>query len=504
MNALTLFERLRPVDCTLDPETSERIWQQVTDVRSPSALPAMSESIGTDSGDLTEVRTGGDIRRSARHRSGLIGAAAGVVIGAAGLVAVYRSPSTPHSTTPAGASAAVTEPTAVSDPSGPESTTATAIDPTLPDHGPLFVGVTEPPLLTMSSAAWTLTYINDTTPRHDLFVAVDSVTGFDGASFVILPDYQGVTGEDPRSIPGVEDLASAGIDGTITGTDGFRQIDWKIGDRNLSALTRNVSDADALSMVRSLSFSTAGTVEVATVPDHMVALKPEEFTNLDRQVSYSWSSVDGQQIETTLLGGTSIGGAVPGQSIFQSTQMSDRTVYLSGPFGVTWLDGFWQWGVIGRGFTTLDEFLAAAATVVVTDRNTWDEQVTDVAVTAAQRPAQVAEILSDVALPADFDVNAIGGEDVAQVRYQLIARVISAVWCEWGRRWDAALTTGDFESAAKAASALVSSEEWHALIEINPEGGFPQVVWGLSQRMSDGDRSVWGEAQQTLGCPGMG
>jgi hypothetical protein len=321
---------------------------------------------------------------------------------------------------------------------------------------------------------------------------------------VVLPHYQGVTGEDPRNIPGVEDLASAGIDGTITGTDGFRQIDWKIGNWNLSALTRNVRDADALPMVRSLSFSTAGIVEVATVPDHMVALKPDEFTNLDRQVSYSWTSVDGQQIETTLLGGTSIGGAVPGQSAFQSTQMGDRTVYLSGPFGVTWLDGFWQWGVIGTGFTTLDEFLAAAATVVVTDRGTWDEQVADVAVTAAQRPGQVAEILSDIALPADFDVNAIGGEDVAQVRYQLIARVTSAVWCEWGRRWDAALAAGDFESAGEAASALASSKDWHALVEINPEGGFPQVVWGLSQRVSDGDRSVWGEAQQTLGCPGMG
>lgn len=380
-----------------------------------------------------------------------------------------------------------------------QGTVSTAAIPAV-DHGPAFVGAIAPPLLVMPADRWTLTYIDDSTIRDDLFVAVDAVAGFAGGSFVVLPDYQGVTGEDPRTIPGVEDLADDGINGTITGTNGFRQVDWQLGDRMLTAQTRAISDADAIAIVKSMTISATGTLE-ASVPDQMVILEPQEYADLDRYVSYTWTSDDGtRSIDATLQGGKAIGGAVPGQTMYPPTTLGDRTVYIDAPNRVTWLDGFWQWTVGGIGYDSLTDFLADAALVTAGSRAEWDAQVAGHAVTAEERPALVAEILADIPLPDGFDVAVIGSEDVAQTRYQLIARVTSAVWCAWGARWDAALNAGDTASAATAAAALTSSRQWNSLAETIADGDWANAIWDYSQRVSNGDRAVWAEAQSGLGC----
>jgi hypothetical protein len=74
------------------------------------------------------------------------------------------------------------------------------------------------------------------------------------------------------------------------------------------------------------------------------------------------------------------------------------------------------------------------------------------------------------------------------------------VWCEWASRWDAALTAGDAAAAQTAAAAIASSTGWQALLTIDSQGGWSDVMWEYSARVTNGDRSVVAAAASGLGC----
>ena len=371
-----------------------------------------------------------------------------------------------------------------------------------PDRGRAFVGVSAPPLLLMSAAGWTLNYIDDSTLRRQLFVAVDSVTGFAGSSFIVRPSELGVTGDSLPAMPGTESLAAKGIDGTIIGPEGERQIEWKAGDRLLTAQAKNLSDADAVAIVNSLSIAPDGTISSDDVPAHMVALTPAEFAGLDRYVTYSWTNDDeSKTIEATLGGAENIGASLPGQAILESIAFGPRTAYFdAGVMRVTWLDGFWHWTLTGTGYAERSDFLDDALTVTSTDRATWEKQIAGHAVMPSERAAVVSEILSDIPTPSGFDPQSIAGEDTAQARYQVITRVTAAVWCGWAQQWDSALSAGDDELAEAASAAIASSENWDALIEIADQGGWSGLMWDASRRVAEGDRTAWSQSYGGFGC----
>jgi hypothetical protein len=118
----------------------------------------------------------------------------------------------------------------------------------------------------------------------------------------------------------------------------------------------------------------------------------------------------------------------------------------------------------------------------------------------SQRPEQVADILSDIPLPAGFDIHTLTDSTHPKVRYQLIAEVTSAVFCAWAGLWDAALTAGDTDAANGFAATIASSRTWHALNEIADQGGWAEVMWDYSARVASGDRSVIAELAGGVGC----
>ena len=373
----------------------------------------------------------------------------------------------------------------------------------LSEHGADFVGVSAPPLLVMSAAGWTLSSIDDSTPRHQLFVAVDSVTGFAGSAFVVGRSELNVADGGRPGVPGSESLIEKGIDGSIIGADGERTIEWRVDNQLLSAQARNLRDADALAIVKSLSITPDGTVAVANLPAGMVKLAPAEFAGLSRYVTYGWINDDeSKTMEATLGGAENIGPSIPGQDLLEPIAFGDRTAYFSnvGVMRVSWLDGFWHWTLSGTGYAERDAFIDDALTVTSTDRATWENHVAGHAITPSERPAAVAEILADIPAPPGFDPRPIASEDVAQSRFQLITRVTSAVWCGWASLWDEALSAGNNDLAATASTALASSVDWDALVETADEGGWADSLWDASARVADGDRTVWASMKSGFNC----
>ena len=372
---------------------------------------------------------------------------------------------------------------------GTTSQPAATIDQT--DATGAFVGAEDPPLFSMPLDGWSVSYFDDTTSARDRFVAVNSVQGFAGGSFVVLP------ANSNGQVTSGTDLKPQGIDGLVLGTgDNFRWFEWHVGDQVLSAHARHISEADALALVKSIVVGADGSLTVSAPPAGMVVLPDSQIGNLTRYVEYHWTNADkSKTIGITMQPGGDLGVQGVDQGGYQPTTFGGRPAYLaSGGMAVSLLDRFWVWSISGEGYTTSDEFLGDALAVTTTDEATWRSELAGHAVLPSERPAQVADILSDIPLPTGFDTARLIGSGIAKVRYQLVAEVTSAVWCAWVQKWDAALTTGDTAGAADAATAIASSKTWHSLTEIASQGGWSEVIWRDSQRVADGDRTLAAEA----------
>ena len=383
----------------------------------------------------------------------------------------------------------------------PEAETTTTSQPTGTviggDATGAFVGAEAPPLFSMPLDGWSVSYFDDTTTARDRFVAVNSVQGFAGGSFVVLP------ATSNGQVTSGTDLQPQGIDGLVLGTgDNFRWFEWHIGDQVLSAHARHITEADALALVKSIVVGTDGSVTVSAPPAGMVVLPDSQMGNLTRYVEYHWTNADkSKTIGITMQPGGDLGVQGVDQGGYQPTTFGGRPAYLaSGGMAVTLLDRFWVWSIGGEGYTTSDEFLADALAITKTDEATWRSELSGHAILPSERPTQVADILSDIPLPTDFDTAHLTDSGIAKVRYQLVAEVTSAVWCAWVQKWDAALTAGDTAVAADAAAAIASSKTWHSLTEIANQGGWSEVMWRNAQRVADGDRTVAAEAASGEGC----
>jgi hypothetical protein len=367
----------------------------------------------------------------------------------------------------------------------------------LPDRGADFVGAEDPPLVSMPAGRWTVSHFDDTTTAHDRLVIVDSIKGFAGGSFAVLP------ASDSAHLSTGTNLAGDGINGIMTGdSDSFRWIEWHVGDHLLSAHARDLTRADALSIVKSISIEPDGSVVASSVPAGLVALPATETTNLNRYVEYEWTSADPTRtIGVTLQPGGNLGVELAAGSEPPPISFGGRTAYVTNDgMGVVLVDGFWVWSIGGTGFPTSADFLFDAARMATTYRAAWEAELSGHVVLPSERPQQVAEIVRDIPLPPGFDLDTLANEDTAKERYQLIAEVTSAVWCAWAGRWDAALTAGDTDAAKIAASAIGSSRSWHSLNEIVDQGDWAEAVWEDSTRVTNGDRTVIAEAGSGLGC----
>jgi hypothetical protein len=142
--------------------------------------------------------------------------------------------------------------------------------------------------------------------------------------------------------------------------------------------------------------------------------------------------------------------------------------------------------------TSYDALLASLEPV---DMETWLAAMPASVVQPTTRAAVVEEMLRDIPLPPGFDVDSLAaraplvaaGDPAVLDRYQLGAKVVSAVTCDWLDRWVAATEGGDQAAADAAADALSTSRNWHVLDEMAKEGAYPQVLHMLTQQVQDGD-----------------
>lgn len=140
------------------------------------------------------------------------------------------------------------------------------------------------------------------------------------------------------------------------------------------------------------------------------------------------------------------------------------------------------------------------------DRTTFETSLPEGTITAGTASDAVAEMLTDIPLPAGFDPSALTpiGD-----RYQVGAEVVGAVACAWIERWIDAKAAGNVEQAAAAADALATSRNWAILLEMQAEGAYPQVLWEYADAVAGDGTIVAGTVltveesyQDAFGCTG--
>jgi len=142
--------------------------------------------------------------------------------------------------------------------------------------------------------------------------------------------------------------------------------------------------------------------------------------------------------------------------------------------------------IVGASDTDLDAVLSQ---VHLVDLVTFEAALPEGSVTSATMDTVVAEMLADIPQPAGFDPATI---DSTGARYQVGAAVVGAVTCAWLDQWVDATAAGDTESAEAAVAALGTSTGWSILLEMDEEGGYPEVVWEYAEAIAHDGTVVGG------------
>lgn len=166
----------------------------------------------------------------------------------------------------------------------------------------------------------------------------------------------------------------------------------------------------------------------------------------------------------------------------------DRTT----DFTTLWVDGDLSLELRGV-FEDVHAYRAVAETLDRVDEETWLAALPDETVAPDERPAAVDEMLRDVPVHPDVRVAELKESRAVNDRYQVGAEVSGAVACAWIRQWVEATAAGDDAAARDAVDAMASSRRWAILREMEPQGGWPDVLWEYAAAMR-GDGSVNGGA----------
>lgn len=149
----------------------------------------------------------------------------------------------------------------------------------------------------------------------------------------------------------------------------------------------------------------------------------------------------------------------------------------------------------------VDEFLASLTLV---DRATFETAAPAGSITTQTQHNVIAEMLSDIPVPTTFDVSQL---DRTGDRYQVGAYVTGRVACAWIDQWIQATDAGNAEQAKEAANALATSRQWSILLEMEPNGGYSQVLWQYADAVvSEGtitagqELTVAESYKEALGC----
>ena len=129
-------------------------------------------------------------------------------------------------------------------------------------------------------------------------------------------------------------------------------------------------------------------------------------------------------------------------------------------------------------------FAVTLASLQKVDIDTWLAAMPDTVVEPASRAEVVDEMLAGVPRPQGFDATGLRSGDEIRDRYQLGAQVVGAVACAWIGQWVDARHAGDANRTRQAVSAMATSHEWPILLDMNEEGDYPEVLWGIADAMA--------------------
>lgn len=111
------------------------------------------------------------------------------------------------------------------------------------------------------------------------------------------------------------------------------------------------------------------------------------------------------------------------------------------------------------------------------DPETWLAAMPADVVTEGDRAEAVQDMLSDIPVPKGFDRASLANGAMTANRYELGAEVTNAVTCAWITQWDQATATGDTARAQEAVDAMATAPDWDILVEMQPQGAWPDYIW---------------------------
>lgn len=153
----------------------------------------------------------------------------------------------------------------------------------------------------------------------------------------------------------------------------------------------------------------------------------------------------------------------------------------SGPkvFAAIWSVG--DQGIRARGqFDDRNTFVAVVQTLHRVSVSAFLAALPASVITPAGRKQAVDTMLADIPQPAGFDPSGLSTSTLLLDRYQLGARVTSAVSCSWLDVW----LHGDAVQHLDASKAMQTSRHWAILREMAPEGGWSQGIWEVADNMN--------------------
>lgn len=154
-----------------------------------------------------------------------------------------------------------------------------------------------------------------------------------------------------------------------------------------------------------------------------------------------------------------------------------------------WLDGDLSFELRGT-FPNVEDYRAVAHTLQFVDEETWLAALPESVVRPSERAATVDEMLADIPVHPNANVDELKTDSAVKDRYQLGAKVTSAVACEWIEQWIDAKNAGKNGQAQEAVDAMATSRDWSILVEMKPQGGWSEVVWDYADRMADNDQGL--------------
>jgi hypothetical protein len=159
------------------------------------------------------------------------------------------------------------------------------------------------------------------------------------------------------------------------------------------------------------------------------------------------------------------------------------------------VEGAYTLEVRGSG---MDEsaFRALLDDLVLVDRAGLQDALPAEAVTDAERPGVIADMLAQLPLPQGFDRASVPSDALAM--YHLTARVTGTVTCAWIDEFARAKKAGDSAGMQAAQDALASSRTWAPLKAIVDEGDWSEVVWDFAAQVGRGKVPL--EYREGLGC----